>query len=641
MSKQIDYRDFSTNPKSLKNTPTEDTNRRWWLLDKKDRPDALGKILTFLNQYDSQRQTNYNECSRLYGNMAMVGINGLSVSMNSVMTNAIKDRVTYNVVQSVIDTINAKLSTNKPKPLFLTSGGNWAMHRKAKKLNTFVDGIFYENKTADISNEIMRDGDVWGDGFIHVFDHYGRVKHERTMASELYVDWMEAYYGKPRQLHHAKSVDRDCLIDLFPDHKSEIMDCPQNQEQVQGLYSNISNQITVVESFHLPSGPDAKDGLRTINIASANLCDEPWDKSFFPYARYQPCKKLYGFYGQGSAERLKGIQLEINKMLYVFQRSYHLAGSFKILMEKGSKIVKEHLNNNLGAMVEYTNTPPQYVTPPVIPMEMYAHLKTLKDSAFEVEGVSQMSAAGVKPAGLNSGKAIREFHDVENDRMALREQAMDRLYMDLSSISIDCARDIYRNGTPTGTKSYPVRVPGKKFIQSIDWKDIDLEDDEFIMKMFPVSQLPSDPAGRLATIQEYVQAGWISQRTGRRLMDVPDLEQVEDLLNAEEEYVNMVLDDIVDKGKYVGPEPEDDLQMCLELQAEYYAQGKLHGLSEDRLGMLRRFKSQVLVLQRRMQMALVQQQPGAVTPPGANPQAVPQSQLLSNNPAAVTASAAG
>ena len=41
------------------------------------------------------------------------------------------------------------------------------------------------------------------------------------------------------------------------------------------------------------------------------------------------------------------------------------------------------------------------------------------------------------------------------------------------------------------------------------------------------------PAGRLATIQEYIQAGFITPRQGRRAIDFPDLETIESLGNSQ------------------------------------------------------------------------------------------------------------
>jgi hypothetical protein len=376
---------------------------------------------------------------------------------------------------------------------------------------------------------------------------------------------------------------------------------------------NIADQVTVIESWHLPSGPESSDGLHTICIEEDTLLDEEWKKPFFPFARFSWGPRLYGHWAQGGAEQIQNIQYEINKILWLIQRSFHLAGTFKVFTQVGSKVVKEHLNNDIGSIIEYVGTPPQYVTPPIVPIEMYQQLTNLKGAAFEQLGVSQLSASAKKPDGLNSGKALREYNDIESDRFMTIGQAYERFFLELARLTVDCAKDIYeREG------KYKVKVPGKKFIETIDWKEIDMEEDQYFLKIFPVSSLPNDPSGRLQTIQEYVQAGFITPRTARRLLDFPDLEAIEDLESAKEDYLHKILEKMVDADledektdigdAYTAPElAYDDAKLALELALEYYQQGKLNNMPEANLQLLRDFMSQLNA------------QPPGTPPPGMPP----------------------
>lgn len=621
---KVDYTTFNG---QKDNSPAGRYETRWWAVPKSERAQSLAKIVTAIAQYDSKRQTQYQISTRLYGNTNLMGMNGLSMTKMASSNNALKDRVSYNLVQSCVDTITAKIGKNKPKPLFLTSGGNYKMQRKAKKLDQFVDGIFYENDAHKLGTAIFRDAaGPFGDGFVHVFDYHGRVKYERVMASELYTDWVESFYGEPRQLHRIKNMDRTVALDCFPGHKQAILNAKATSADLIGRYQDVSDQITIGESWHLPSGPDTSDGLHTIWIEDEVLFEEKWDKDYFPFARFSWCKRIYGYWSQSLAEQIQNLQLELNKLLWVVQRSMHLAGTFKIWMKNGTKIPKEHLNNDIGAIL-MGNEMPQYLVPPIVQPEVYSHIQTLKSAAYEQAGISQLSAAAQKPAGLNSGKALREYNDIETDRFMTVGQEYERFFLDLAKLTVACAKDIYeREG------SYKVRVPGKKFIKTIDWKDVDMEDDEYIMKIFPVSSLPNDPAGRLQTIQEYVQAGFISPRAGRRLLDFPDLEQIEDLQNSEEDYLHELLEKIVDYSVYTPPEPFDDLQLAGELGLEYYAQGKCSNLEEDKLEMLRQFITQVnLLKQKAMPPPPPQMGPGMGQPQaGAAP--MPSSDLVPNAP---------
>jgi hypothetical protein len=79
---------------------------------------------------------------------------------------------------------------------------------------------------------------------------------------------------------------------------------------------------------------------------------------------------------------------------------------------------------------------------------------------------------------------------------------------------------------------------------------------------------------------------------GKRLLDFPDLEALENLQNAKEDYLHSVFEKIIEEGEITPPEPEDDLQLAQELFLDYYAYAKVNNVSEDRLDLLRQFNDQ-------------------------------------------------
>lgn len=611
----VDYKSFE----GKKDDGSIVFNRFWW----KEKTEAglaqsIAGVVKTISEFDGRRQTQYQISSRLYGNQDTMGVNGFSFAKNVQNTHTLRDRISYNVIQSAIDTVTAKIAKNRPRPLFLTSGGDSTMQRRAKKLTKFTDGVFYDNHVTQLGPSAFKKSCVWGDGFVHVYAEDGKVKFEEVFNREVFVDWLDGQYGKPRQMHRVKAIDRAVLMDKFPEKRSAIASCDEVPTDLTGAYQNVADQVLVVESWHLPSGPDADDGLHTIIISGTVLFKEKWDKPKFPFARMRWSPRLEGYFSQGLAEQIQNIQLEINKLLWVIQRSMHLAGTFKIFVENSSKIVKEHLSNDIGAILAYTGQQPTYLTPPIVPQEIYNHLYTLKNAAFEQAGISQLSATSQKPAGLNSGKALREFNDIESERFMTVGQEYENFHLSLADLAVMVGKDIYEED-----KSYSVQVPGRKFIETIKWKDVNLEDDEYIMKAFPVSSLPQDPQGRLQTVQEYMQAGLYSPRVAKKLLDFPDLEAVDDLQGAAEEYLSNILDKMVEDGEYTPPDPFDNLQLAQELCLEYMALGKRDNLPEDRMELLRTFNEQVQVLQAKAA-------PPPLPMPGMDPQAAPMPQPVSD-----------
>ena len=620
----LDYTKFHEKGKKRKKGPeghAGEANQRWWELKGQEAADSISSVLGTLGDNQDMRIRQMLVSTRLYGNLSTLGVNGVSFSKMAASHPALREKISFNVVQSAVDTIISKTVKNKPKPFFLTSGGDSKMQRRAKKLNKFIEGLFYNQKAYIHGRRAMRDGCVWGDGLTHVFARNERVNYERVLSHEMWVDEAEAYYGEPRSMHRGKNVDRDVLMAAWPKFAEEIKRATKARPDPTGINS-VSDLVTVRESWHLPSGEDATDGRHMITIDKTVLFEEQYEKQFFPFARFCWWERQHGYFGQGLAEQIQHIQLEINKLLTLVQRSFHMGGSFKVLLEMGSKVVKEHLTNDVGALVMYSGTKPEYVVPPLVPPEVYGHLKTLRDAAFEQAGISQLSATSRLPEGVESGKAMREYNNIETERFTAVGHAYEQFYLDLAHLSIECAKDIAKKHKG----HYRVTVPGRKFLQTVDWADIDLENDMYVMQCFPISSLPSDPTGRLQTVQEYIAAGFVTKRQGKKLLDFPDLEMQDALQSAAEDYITEMLDKVVDDGEpFVPPEPYDDIKLYREMALEYYQRGKTQGLEEERLDELRRLLAQLDYLLAK-QMAAAQPPVGG--PPAAPPQAVPPSPLV-------------
>jgi len=617
----------------------QDADRRWW--DKKgaDCADSMRSVIAALQKAQRPRIQQLVVSARLYGNVAMSSAAGSNYARLLQQQTASRDRITYNAIQEIVDTLVSRVGETKPRPYFLTSGGNYRQQRKAKKLNQAVEGIFYETKTYDVGLEAFRDGAILGDGLVKVFCRGRKIRHQRVMVDEIWVDEIEARYGFPRSMYHAKDVDRDELAGWFPEQRQAIMNASRAASPAAAY--NTADMVTVVEGWHLGAmGDDGElsGGKHAIalhtNSGQSAMLEEPddWKHDFFPFARFAWCKRPVGFWSQGLAEQLQGDQMELNKELWLIQRSMHLAGSFKVFLRNGSKVVKEHLDNDVGAIITHTGEAPQYMVPQPIHPVFFENTNRIIERMRARAGVSQMSTGGQKPAGLNSGKALREFEDIESDRHRSISRQNDNLYLQLAALDVALSQEMAKEG-----RIDEVRVPGKREFQTIDWKkDVgSLKNSEFVMQCFPVSRLPRDPAGRLQTIQEYIQAGFITPRQGRVLLDFPDIDTIESLSSAQEELTTKTLDDIVDAGEYAPPEPTDDLAMSREMALEYLQRFRLLDLEPERLDLLRRYVSQIDTLQ---QMAAPPPMPGGA--PGA-PQAAaappPVSDLVPNVPGAPTA----
>ena len=556
----------------------------WWKAPRNDLYQELFAWVLALQQRQVYRTVDNLRYARLYGNYEMSGLSAANYTRIET-SYAVTNRVTFNIVQSMIDTVVSKITKNKPKATFLTSGGDFSLQSKAEKLTKFVEGNFDNTDFYEKAVLAFTDACIFGTGAIKLYVKEGEIHAERVFIEEIKIDDMEAYYSNPRQLHQEKYIHKDVLVQMFPKFERQISNAGYVASEGQESYnSNLKDMVKVIESWHLKSGPKAKDGKHTICISDATLFEEEYYKDYFPFVFFRWNMRPVGFFGQGLAEQLQGLQLEINKTLRTIQVSMHLVSVPKLLVEASSKIVSSHLNNRIGGVIKYAGTPPQYAPLGGIPPELFSHVDNLLARAYEMAGISQLSAQSVKPAGLDSGKALRTFNDLETERFMSVAKRYEKTFLDAARVMIDLGKDIYEKNEDFG-----VKVSDGKFVETIKWKDVNMDADKYMMQIFPTSALSTSPAARLADVQDMVQAGFINKEQAISLLDFPDLEATMDLLTSDNKNLEKVIETMIHEGKYFPPEPYQNLENALRKVQQAYLMYRMRNAPEKRLELLRQY----------------------------------------------------
>jgi len=610
---------------------SEMTLQPWWEEANPERSAAM--MLTsaaYLKESQAYRYRQAAMYARLYGNQSLYSFAGQNISKMDQTYGLPVERPTFNLIQSVTDTLVSRIAQSRPAPVFLTDNGDYKQRNLAKKLNNFTAGEFYHTKAYELATIALRDALVTGTGVIHTFetpDH--RVGLERVLLTELLIDPNEAMYGDPRQLYRIKLVDREVLIANFPEHKDKLLAAAKGYPDNSADSSkSVSDLVMVVEGWHLRSGKNATDGKHTLACSSGFLINEPYIKDKFPFSFIHYSPRLLGFWAQGVAEQLMGTQMELNSILFTISRAIKLVGVPRVFQEDGSKVMSAAHNNEIGVIVKYRGVKPSYEVAPCNAPELYAERDKLIQYGYQQSGVSALQASSQKPQGLDSGEAIRTYDDISTDRFASLSRRYDNLFIDLTYQIIDLAKDIAEE-----QGEYSTVYPNKNGTKEIDLPKAAMTQDAFIVQCFTQSSLPKDPAGRLQKVTEMVQSGMITLQEGRRLLDYPDLEQVEKLANAGEERILQILDEIIESGKYTPPDPFMDLQLATTLTTQYinlYSQAKLE---ESKAQKLRDFFDQVqAIIKAAMPPPMPQGAPGGAPAPQANPQPAPSSPLVPNSP---------
>jgi hypothetical protein len=296
--------------------------------------------------------------ARLYENVEINSLTSVDYS-TAVVRQAILGTgvMSLNVVAACIDTLAAKISKNKPRPEFLTSGGSWKSQRKARKLDKWVRGFFYECDIYEKAKQQFIDAQVFGTGFLHFYEgDDGRLECERVLPSELFIDDADGLHGSPRQLKRRKMIHREVLAAMFPEYADEILNGPSPSDSARANQPSI--MVEVWEGWHLPSKKGAGDGKHIIAIQGCELLCEEWKIPAFPFVALKGKPRVVGFWGKGLAEALTGGQLELNRTLRSISEQIRRKGKGRTYIEYGSQVLPQHMTNGFSDLVYYRGKPP-------------------------------------------------------------------------------------------------------------------------------------------------------------------------------------------------------------------------------------------------------------------------------------------
>lgn len=311
-------------------------------------------------------------------------------------------------------------------------------------------------------------------------------------------------------------------------------------------------------------------------------------------------------------------------MLIIASQCIEMVGVPKIVMSKLSGIIETAFNNNIASIIK-TNTmaeAPQFINATSNNPEIYKYIDWLIENAYAMAGISALAASAKKEPGLNSGEAQRVFQDTQSQRFAALERKYQNLFVDLSYIHMDFAKDIADE-----YGSYTTVYPDKHGSREVDLPKAGLLKDTYLIQCFEESSLPKDPAGRQARLSEMLADGEIDKSEFRRMSNFPDLAQHDQLASALYDRVQHDLDQIIEEGHkgFTPPDefildPEDTAtRLCVQTINKY----AVTDLEDEKKELLQEYYTQVQLLKAKAQPPPPQPMAGPAQPQGQLPVAPP------------------
>ena len=514
---------------------------------------------------------------------------------SALVSNQTSLEAVENVVRECVQTLLNKFLATKPAPKIYTQDGTWEDQQEAQNLEEWCLGMLQRRRVhQDAIPRAALTALILGTGAVYVAPGPSdRLVIEWAPSWELWVDPAEAYYGDPRSLFRERAIARDVLIAQYPEYEHDLKsaDGPQqtmlrimNGQMLPQPNETDADLVRVIEGWRLPVDAE-HHGRHVVVVSGATLVDEEYAHDSFPFAflRYQ--RRPVGFWGQGVVEELAATQATLNAAQLSRYEAIRLLSAPMVLIPRGSQIVKSHLANEVGRIIEYTGQPPQVVTPEPVGQSLMTLIQMLREQMLNQCGLTQAAISAQKPAGLNSGKAIRTQYDIQSERLHNFLQGYPDLVRDICELMIRAATD--------GAGESTVYV-GEGKSRSIQWSDIHYSPDKYVIQLAPVSALSSDVAGRLEDIQDMAQLGILSDPDEmRELANIPDITRSNSTRLSPRNLIREVCErKILREGESVTPEPHWDLKFGLRFATSLAQRAYLDEAPPERIDMLTAFAAQ-------------------------------------------------
>lgn len=465
-----------------------------------------------------------------------------------------------NVIASCIDTLHSKIAQSKVRPFFTTVNGTFKDIQCVKQAQQFFDTFYDEQNVNKKISDAFKDACIFDTGVIYINEETRNI--ERALPFQVYVRPAEVNYNKITRIFYEQ---KDFPVSLLP-------------EKVLSKFKNKSLEYVDFGIYY-----DTVNKIKAFTGNGSIVLTEIYEPDVVPFIFLYYKTPVLGNVTTSVADQLVNIQQEINILMAKIKDASQLSNALTFLVPEGSNLKVTQLNNRIGNALQYKpqangGLPVTSATPPFIDNQYISLLNELIQKAYDLVGISQLSAQSRKPSGLNSGVALATMEDVESDRFETQLNQIIRAFIDVAKTCI---------------KVFPQDeniLPEIANRVAIKWKDIVKESSNMCIQYSGADNLSKDPSTKLQQLQQLSMAGVIPAARIPQLMQIPDLEMGYSLSNNAIDAVMAVIkscieDDIFDVPEFIPFEllKEEIINTQLSLTSAGYDRNKKDILKLEKL----------------------------------------------------------
>jgi hypothetical protein len=496
---------------------------------------AIG-LVSRLHAWSSAREAKFNRnLNRYYNSGRNIGDASATiwnpayqtVGFNRVFYQDSGVQARLNIIKSAVDTVVSKLSQARVRPFFDAVRGDYETVKAARAAQEFFDQFYDAQKVYERAPQVARGallfdgGHFWVDEdnlTIHPLPHW-----------ELFVNPYEVNAVGMRNVSMGMVFKRNYPMSILQEQfgASKVLD----------KYKDVGRD-TVAEYAILY---DLAKGRKWYAVNSDIVWCKAIDYKRIPVTSMWWSAPVLGWSTTCLADDLYTIQVSIDEIQLRIDQAIKQSPFNTIFIPEGSNIKETMLSNEAALVVPYMEGPgggmPVVATPAPISPEYSRMLDAYIQKAYEIAGISQLSAQSKKPSGVTSGVALQTLEDVESERHNVTVQEYIHQFVELAELAIEVF--------PSDADILPEAMGRAK----IKWSDIKKQRDMLHIQFSAGSALAKDPATKIQQIQQLQGLGIDLGPIMPQLLEIPDLETAYSVTTASYDYVQSVIQRAAETGE--------------------------------------------------------------------------------------------
>ena len=482
------------------------------------------QTISYLKTSNELKRNKYRRNIRKYYGTPAIDLDNSSYVVGwNYLLNGDMMPTQLNVIKSIIDTLVSKIAQSNVRPYFNTINGSYTDMQAALQTQNYFDQLFDAENVNKIVSEGFRDACIFDTGYVYI----DTDKIEKAEPYNVYLDPRES----ANNLHYTKMYYErlNFPVSQLPEKVRNEIKNKSIEYCTYGVYINVT------------------DHTKVYTINGRILSTENYKPDAIPLVVIPYSPLTFGGSTLSIVDTLYSIQTQIDLLQQKITEASNLSPANTIFLPEDNGIKPSMIDNRVGNIMTFRPVPgstgaPIAISTPTFISEQYRDLvNDYINKCYELVGISQLSATGVKPSGVDSGIALSTLENVESDRFETQLKTVIRAYVDVAKLVIQL-----KNADDT-------ILPEANNIYNMKWKDIASSIKNLKIQFSAADSLSKDPSVKLQQLESLVANGIIPQNRVAQLMELPDIQTGYNLANNAVNAVYAVINDCLEHDNYEVP----------------------------------------------------------------------------------------